>query len=95
MSAAVCDGGRLYLRLAADQSWNGRLVFDRPRHKLLMHLPLDYTRINQFPEWFAVEAEATYRVSGLEAQSLAKPGAELARGLGLETASNACAWTCA
>ena len=51
---AVREGGTLYLSLTADQPWEGRLVFDRPRHKLLMHLPLDYPRINQFPEWFTV-----------------------------------------
>ena len=27
----------------------GTIVFDRPRHAVDMHLPLDYPRINQFP----------------------------------------------
>ena len=54
---AVRDAGTLYLCVTADQPWEGRLVFDRPRHKLLMHLPLDYTRINQFPEWFTAQAD--------------------------------------
>ena len=41
----------------------GRLVFDPPRHRTIMHLPLDYPRINQFPEWFTVDAERTYQVT--------------------------------
>ena len=53
---AVRDGDRLYLSLTAEQAWSGKLVFDRPRHKTLMHLPLDYPRINQFPEWFTLPA---------------------------------------
>lgn len=53
---AVRNGDTLYLSLTADQSWSGKLIFDRPRHKTLMHLPLDYPRINQFPEWFTLPA---------------------------------------
>jgi hypothetical protein len=59
---AVRDGGTIHLCITASQPWEGRLVFDRPRHKLLMHLPLDYTRINQFPEWFTVRPEAHYEI---------------------------------
>ena len=59
---AVREGDTVYLSLSSDGPWDGRLVFDRPRHKLVMHLPLDYTRINQFPEWFTVEAVKQYQV---------------------------------
>lgn len=52
---AVRDGDQLYLSLAADHPWQGRLLFDAPRHRSRMHLPLDYPRINQFPEWFTVD----------------------------------------
>jgi hypothetical protein len=51
---AVQDGGTLHLSLLADQPWEGRVIFDRPRHRLFLRLPLDYPRINQFPEWFTV-----------------------------------------
>jgi hypothetical protein len=53
---SVQQDGRLYISLAADKPWTGTLVFDRPRHREFLHLPLDYPRINQFPEWFVVEA---------------------------------------
>ena len=65
--ADVCAGAvrqedRLYLAVSADKPWQWRLIFDRPRHKLLMHLPMDYTRINQFPEWFTADAGTRYRI---------------------------------
>jgi len=77
---AVREGGTVYLSLAADQSWEGRLVFDRPRHKLLMRLPLDYARINQFPEWFTVEKDANYQVRRDRGRSLERTGAQLTEG---------------
>ncbi len=58
---AVRDGPRLRLVVAADRVWEGRVVFDRPRYREFMKLPLDDPRINQFPEWFVVEAERRYR----------------------------------
>ena len=51
---AVRHGATLHVSLRTDQPWQGRLLFDRPRHRLYMRLPLDYPRINQFPEWFTV-----------------------------------------
>ena len=51
---AVRDGDSLRISVSADQPWAGHIVFDAPRHRTLMHLPLDYPRINQFPEWFTV-----------------------------------------
>lgn len=59
---AVLEGGTLYVSLAADQPWQGRVFFDRPRHKDYLHLPLDYPRINQFAEWFTVETGSRYAV---------------------------------
>jgi hypothetical protein len=55
------DGG-LILSLSVEWPWSGTLRFDRPRHKAVMHLPLDYPRINQFPEWFTVDPLAKYEV---------------------------------
>jgi hypothetical protein len=51
---AVREGDALHLYLSAEQAWSGTLVFDRPRHKTVMRLPVDYPRINQFPEWFTL-----------------------------------------
>ena len=60
----------------------GRLVFDTPRHKTVMKLPLDYPRINQFPEWFTVGASEGYQVEGLAGAGWRElMGDDLARGL--------------
>lgn len=43
---------RIY-RMTGDKKyydWERKLVFDTPRHKTILNLPLDYLRINQFPE---------------------------------------------
>jgi hypothetical protein len=53
----------LCLSIAADRPWSGRVVFDRARHRDVLRLPLDYPRINQFPEWFAVDATAGYEIT--------------------------------
>jgi hypothetical protein len=55
---AVREGDSLHLSLTADHPWTGRILVDRPRHRTIMHLPVDYPRINQFPEWFAFPPEA-------------------------------------
>lgn len=89
---AVKSGNALHLVLSSRAPWKGKLKFDRPRHRELMKLPLDYPRINQFPEWFTVEAEGNYGLSGLGAQGLQKTGTELTRGVELETDSTAPAW---
>ncbi len=59
---AVQSGGGLFVVLSADSEWSGRVLFDRPRHKEFMRLPLDYARINQFPQWFTVQGDLSYEV---------------------------------
>ena len=59
---AVRDGDGLSVVLSARQNWRGKVLFDGPRHKTQMKMPLDWPRINQFPEWFTVEADARYAV---------------------------------
>lgn len=79
---AVQEGGALNLSVAADQPWNGRVMFDRARHAEYLRLPIDWPRINQFPEWFVVRPGETYRVreTGSSATTT-KTGAELLAGL--------------
>ncbi len=54
--------GVLRVRLSSEFPWDGRLCFDRPRHRLYFHMPFDYPRINQFPEWFTVEPASRYEI---------------------------------
>ena len=39
-------------------------MFDRKRHKEFMHLPMDWPRINQFPEYYTIEKEKKYSIGG-------------------------------
>ena len=48
----------LLVSMTAEQDWSGKLIFDKLRHREYLNLPLDYPRINQFPEWYTIlEAE--------------------------------------
>jgi hypothetical protein len=79
------EGDALRLVLRADSAWSGALVFDVPRHRVNLHLPMDWPRINQFPEWFTVEADRRYEVRDLSTGTRSvHSGAELARGLPVE-----------
>lgn len=74
--------GVLHLSITADQPWQGRVVFDKPRHRLHMHLPLDYPRINMFPEWFTAQAGVRYKLIDLGSdKTLTHTGEELTSGV--------------
>jgi hypothetical protein len=75
-AAPAADGG-IVVTLSAEWPWSGSLRFDRPRHRTLMHLPFDYPRINQFPEWFTVEPLARYEVRVGDAPARVADGADL------------------
>jgi hypothetical protein len=68
--------------MKADSAWTGTLIFDRPRHEADLHLPLDWARINQFPEWFTAKPERAYAIQDLEtgAQQI-RTGAVLQEGV--------------
>jgi hypothetical protein len=72
----------LCISLVADKAWEGRLVFDKPRHRVNMHMPIDYPRINQFPEWFVADGGRRYTVRDLATgKESARTGKELQDGL--------------
>lgn len=81
---AVPKGRGVLGVVSSRKAWTGRLIFDRPRHRLHMGLPMNYPRLNEFPEWFTVEAGKTYRVRGLEGRPQLLPGTLLAEGLNVE-----------
>jgi hypothetical protein len=58
----ILKDSTLYLSLRAASDWTGKIVFDRKRHSEYMHLPLDWPRINQFPEYFTVENSKSYSI---------------------------------
>ncbi|MCC6730012.1 MAG: acetylxylan esterase [Chthonomonadales bacterium] len=86
---AVTEGKGVRLALRADRAWEGRVRFDTPRHRLHMRLPLNYPRLNEFPEWFTADPDATYRVRVDGGAWRTVGGAELARGLALTASPGA------
>lgn len=62
LGGAVDEQGSLHLLVKAEWKWQGKVVVDRPRHREYLNLPLDYPRINQFPEWFTAARDAEYAV---------------------------------
>ncbi len=55
--------GETYFVISSQKEWKGKLIFDPIRHKTILHLPIDYPRINQFPEWFTVDPNLNYKIS--------------------------------
>jgi hypothetical protein len=76
--------GKLYLTVTAGSDWTGNVIPDIKRHEEFMHLPFDWPRINQFPEYFTVDQEKNYRVSIRNKKEIIVPGRELLDGLPLE-----------
>jgi hypothetical protein len=58
--------GRLQVAVSAKRDWTGRIRFDVPRHRVNLKLPLDWPRINQFPEWFTVDPDQRYQVRNIQ-----------------------------
>jgi hypothetical protein len=52
----------LKIAISSEKPWEGTLRFDVPRHQTIFNLPIDYPRINQFPEWFTVKDNKQYKI---------------------------------
>jgi hypothetical protein len=79
----------LKIVVTSTKNWNGSLIFDVPRHRINMGMPFDWTRINQFPEWYTVEADSNYIVENLTAgTSQTYTGTQLAAGLPVALTAN-------
>lgn len=81
LGAVQTDDGFL-ATLEVDKEWSGRLRFDISRHKAYFNLPVNYTRLNEWPEWFTVELDRLYRVT-IDGTRETRSGSELAQGLDL------------
>lgn len=82
---AVTTGDSVIITLTAATDWQGHLLFDIPRHQINLNLPLDYPRINQFPEWFTVLPEKKYIMQDNSAAEVFEfSGAELHAGIAVE-----------
>ncbi len=84
-TGAVQEDGTLYVTISARADWKGKLMFDRERHKEFMHLPFDWPRINQFPEYFTVEPEKNYSLkAGNSRKEKIIAGSDLLKGYNVE-----------
>ncbi|MDH7502072.1 MAG: hypothetical protein QHJ82_05065 [Verrucomicrobiota bacterium] len=87
VGAQQTEGGvRVVLR--SPEEWSGRLLFDLPRHKLNLNLPMNYPRLNEFPEWFALDRQAVYKVRIGAKAAERRTGAQLEAGIFVTLGSN-------
>ncbi len=77
---AVSVDGTIYLSIQTESDWEGKIKFDTPRHKANLHMPADWPRINQIPEWFTVEENQVYKIK-LNGKSEKHKGSKMADGL--------------
>jgi hypothetical protein len=82
---AVPEGPRLRLSLVAPEEWEGRIRFDRARHRRVINLDRNYVRLNEFPEWFVVDENTLYRLQSGSGESLVRLGSELIAGVRLRS----------
>lgn len=80
MVGSVEKDGTLYISIKSNDDWEGTVLPGTERHKDIFHLPLDYPRINQFPEWFTIKDNENYLLSRDSSSSEIK-GEDLKKGL--------------
>ncbi len=87
---AVQNGDTLKIAIRAEKGWQGKIIFDAPRHQTIMNLPLDWPRINQFPEWFTAKPEKRYELLDLTLDTQKTlTGKQLAEGIAIGLNANA------
>jgi hypothetical protein len=76
------EGDTLYVHLAAQEAWRGKLRFDAPRHRTIWNMPIEYPRVNEAPEWYVVEPGSVYLVTNVDTGEVSSfSGQELTEGL--------------
>ena len=60
-----------------------RVRFDFPRHRLVIGFRKNYARLNEFPEWYAVEPNWLYRLRDARGVEQVRLGSELVAGIQL------------
>jgi hypothetical protein len=75
----------IFFTLTAENGWKGKLFFDTHRHKAILNLPIDYPRINQFPEWFTINKNEEYSIVSSQKELTGEYlGKALLKGLSIE-----------
>jgi len=82
-------GDSLLISIKSELPWKGKLFFDKPRHRTNMKLPMDWARINQFPEWFTADRDREYRLLDYDQSKPNKyQGKQLIDGIDIEITDN-------
>ena len=84
---AMMHGDELWVTIRSHWPWKGKLIFDKSRHREYFNMPIDYPRLNQFPEWFTVDKDAHYKLTVIvdgEETNLTVPGTDLRDGYVIE-----------
>ncbi|WP_239489726.1 hypothetical protein [Luteitalea sp. TBR-22] len=84
---AARDETQAVFTVTAGAPWQGVVRLDHPRHRDHLHLPINYPRLNEWPEWFTVEHDRRYRVTIGSAPPVERLGAELVQGLPVSLAA--------
>lgn len=87
MAGMEYKGGYLFMLKTLSPGWDGKLCFDRPRYQEYMGLPMDWTRINQFPSWFVPESWREYELS-VSGRKFRMAGKDLYGGIELSLKQN-------
>ncbi len=77
LGAVRLEDGAVEVWLKCSRPWKGTLRFDRRRHRDWFHMPFDYARINQFPEWLTVQKESKYEMGRLAGEAQVVTGEQL------------------
>lgn len=85
MLGAAPNGDCLALAISSSRDWQGRLTVDEPRHRLNVGLPINYPRLNEWPEWFAASPEQHFSLDRVATggDAVIHDGASLAAGVNL------------
>ncbi len=78
---AVRDGERLLVSLEGPPGFKGKLHFDYARHRRSLNFARNYVRLNEWPEWFAVDETTLYRVVDGRGREEIRLGSELVEGI--------------
>ena len=78
-------GDSLLISIKSGEPWSGKLFFDKARYKENMNLPVDWPRINQFPEWVTIEKDGDYQLVDIDRKAIKNhKGDELLQGIELD-----------
>lgn len=86
---AVVSGPCLELSLASVKDWQGVVHFDATRSRDNARLPMNFPRLNEWPENFSVQADVSYSVDGDTNWAGAHSGRELMAGVPISLSAGA------